>query len=369
MKTSFARHCLLLTGAMLGLFFLAAPAFGQDAGEIRDLQRIIADQQKQLEAQQKQLDEQRQLMEAIQKELKLQAEQAEKVAAPAAAEKAPEKSLAQAPPKHPSKKTALSDADKHERDSPTGVNVTYFDPAMVVNIPGTKTDIGLHGLVQFQMMHDTVGINNNRFDTATIPVDGGPSQTKFSVNPTQFALSSTTQVPDGQVNTMISMDFNGQLTSPDPRLRIAYGEYVNNNQGYGLLGGQAYLTMLDLKAVPETLDFAGPAGLWQLRQPLFRFTKAVSDSVLAEAAIETPENVSYLNASKLTRWPDIVLTGTWNLGGQYFKHLRLAANVRDLNADLNATQTTGVEASTLGWSLAMRAPSDKPVLPASPVRV
>jgi len=129
MKTSFARHCLLLTGAMLGLFLLAAPAFGQDAGEIRDLQRIIADQQKQLEAQQKQLDEQRQLMEGIQKQLNLQAEQAQKAVAPAAAEKAPEKSLAQAPPKHPSKKTALSDAAKHERDSPTGVNVTYFDPA------------------------------------------------------------------------------------------------------------------------------------------------------------------------------------------------------------------------------------------------
>lgn len=351
MKALSLRLCILLAGAIIGLSLLASPALGQDTGKIDELQRLIEAQQKQIEAQQKQLDEQRQLMEAIQKELKLQAEQAEEAVAPAAAEKAPEKSLAQATNAHSSQRAGLSDADKHDRDSPTGVNVTYFDPAMVVNIPGTKTDIGLHGLVQFQMMHDTVGINNNRFDTAAIPVNGGPSQTKFSVNPTQFALSSATEVKDGQVNTMISMDFNGQLDRPEPRLRIAYGEFVNNDQGYGIIGGQAYLTMLDLKAVPETLDFAGPAGLWQLRQPLLRFTKAASDSVLTEVAVETPENVSYLNASKLTRWPDLVLAGTWNLGGQYFKHLRLAANVRDLNADLNATQTTGVEDSALGWSI------------------
>jgi hypothetical protein len=38
---------------------------------------------------------------------------------------------------------------------------------------------------------------------------------------------------------MISMDFNGQLDRPEPRLRVAYGEFVNNDLGYGVLAGLA----------------------------------------------------------------------------------------------------------------------------------
>jgi hypothetical protein len=242
----------------------------------------------------------------------------------------------------------LSDADKRDRDNPSGSNLTYFDPTKKINIPGTNTSIGLHGLVQFQMFHDTVGLNNNRFDTATIPVNGGPSQTKFSVNPTQIQLSSATDVSRGQVNTMISMDFNGQLDRPEPRLRIAYGEFVSDDMGLGLLGGQAYATMLDMRAVPETLDFAGPAAMWQQRQPLLRFTKSLSEAGVLEVSIETPENVAYLNATKRTQWPDLALAGTLLSAGK--SHIRLSGVVRDLQAE---DTTTGATDSALGWAVAL----------------
>jgi hypothetical protein len=347
MKTISFHRLLLLAGGIIGLGFIALPAFGQDDGNLRELQRVIEAQQKQLETQQKQLDAQRQLLEEVQKQIKAQAQKTENAKVPVTAETSPPTLSAGANKASPQNMTGLSEADKHDRESPTGVNVTYFDPAMVVNIPGTKTNIGLHGLVQFQIFHDTEGLNNNRFDTATIPVNGEPSQTKFSVNPTQFALSSATQVPDGQVNTMISMDFNGQLDRPDPRLRIAYGEYVNNDNGYGVLGGQAYATTLDLRAVPETLDFAGPAALWQLREPLLRFTKALTEGMITEFSIETPENVSYINATKLTRWPDLAIAGTWLAGGEYLKHFRLAGLARDLGAQ----SKNGATDSALGWAV------------------
>jgi hypothetical protein len=241
----------------------------------------------------------------------------------------------------------LSQQDRHDPENPSGSNVTYVEPAIKANIPGTNTDIGLHGFAEFQMIHDTTGLNNNRFDTATIPVDGGSAQTKFSVNPTQIQLSSTTPVSDGRLNTMISMDFNGQLDKPEPRLRVALGEFVSDELGLGVLGGQTYATMFDLRAVPETLDFAGPAGLWQQRQPMLRISKAFTDTLTGEFALETPENVSYVDATSRTRWPDFVAAGTWHAGREYLKHLRLAAVVRDLRAE----DRDGNTDSTLGWAV------------------
>ncbi len=347
MKKIFLIHLLLLAGGTIGLGFLAMPAFGQDSGKVYELQRVIEAQQQQLDAQQKQIDAQRQLLQEVQSQIKSLSKDGGKAEVTVAAEKPPAKTPADTVKPIPQDKTGLSQAAKHDRETPTGSNVTYFDPTKAVNIPGTNTSIGLHGLAEFQIIHDTVGLNNNRFDTATIPVDGGPSQTKFSVNPTQIALSSTTPVPEGHLNTMISMDFNGKLDSPEPRLRIAYGEFVSDDWGLGILGGQAYATMLDLRAVPETLDFAGPAGLWQLREPLLRFTKSLAGALITEVAIETPENVNYIDADKLTRWPDLAVAGTWLVGGKYIKHFRLAGLARDLRAE----DTNGATDSALGWAV------------------
>jgi hypothetical protein len=349
---------LLLAGGIIGAWLLAVPAFGQDAGKVQELQRVIEAQQQQLELQQKQLDEQRQLLQDLQTQIESLAGDADQEEATAAAGKPPAKPAADLTEARPRGKAGLSEASKHDRESPTNSNVTYFDPAKSINIPGTNTAVGLHGLVEFQIIHDTVGLNNNRFDTAFIPVDGGPSQTKFSVNPTQIHLSSTTPVTEGRLNTMISMDFNGALDHPEPRLRIAYGEYVNGSLGLGVLGGQAYATMLDLRAVPETLDFAMPAGLWQQRQPLLRVTKSLAERMIAEVALETPESVSYIDAGKLTRWPDLVAAGTWMAGGRYVKHLRLAGVARDLGAE----GADGSTDSALGWAVAGSAKLGLPFL-------
>ena len=346
MKRSFSNLLLLFIAGVIAAGFSAMPVFGQEAEKEQQLQRTVESQQKQLEAQQKQLDEQRQLLQELQKQVNSEAADTDKEKVPAAAEKPPAAHPPNAGKAKSPEKSEIAEANKYDRENPTGSNVTYFDPTRVINIPGTDTSIGLHGLVEFQIIHDTNGLNNNRFDTATILVNGAPSQTKFNVNPTQIALSSTTPVQKGRLNTMISMDFNGQLDRPEPRLRIAYGEFVSGDWGLGILGGQAYVTMFDLRAVPETLDFAGPAGLWQQRQPLLRFTKAFAGQMLAEASIETPENVTYVDAVKRTRLPDAAIAWTWNAGGRYISHLRLAGLLRDLGAEGAA----GATDSALGWS-------------------
>jgi hypothetical protein len=357
MKARIPFRLVLLAGAAIGLG-LPAAAFAGEAGKVQALQRVIDAQQRQLErqqqqleAQQRQLDAQRRLLQEVQEKLTTLAGEADPDGALVDAGETATGPPAARTRASPEKADGLSQATKHDRDSPTGANVTYFDTGRRVNIPGTTTDIGLHGLVQFQILHDSDGLDNNRFDTATIPVDGAPSQTKFSVNPTRFGISSATPVSDGRVNTMISMDFNGELDRPDPRLRIAYGEFVSADKGWGILAGQAYSTMNDLQAAPETLDFAGPAALWQTRQPLLRFTKAITEDMFAEFSFETPENVVYLNAEtteKLTRWPDVAAAGTWRIGSDYIKHIRVAGLVRDLGAE----GANGVKDSALGWAVA-----------------
>jgi len=78
MKSFSLFHLFLLAVGILGLGFLAMPAFAQDAAKVQELQRVIEAQQKQMEAQQKQLDEQRQLLQEVQSQIKSPAKDADK---------------------------------------------------------------------------------------------------------------------------------------------------------------------------------------------------------------------------------------------------------------------------------------------------
>jgi hypothetical protein len=354
LKIFYFHRFLEFAGGITGLVILAMPAFARDSSDVQELQRVIETQQIQLEAQQRQLDAQQekldaqmQLLQKFQSQVDSLAEKVNKEDMSIVEEVATEIPTVASLQEKPQTKAMLSQADKYDKENPTGAIASYFDPSKTVNISGTNTSIGLHGLAQFQIIHDSDGLNNNRFDTASIPVNGAPSQTKFNVNPSQIALSSTTPALNGQFNTMISMDFNGQLDRPEPRLRVAYGEFVSNDLGVGVLAGQTYSTMFDLRAFPETLDFAGPAGLWQQRQPLLRLSKAMTDSSMAEVSLETPENVTYIEAEKLSRWPDLVVAGTFYPDSENLKHFRFAAMVRDLRAQ----GLDGSAASTLGWAI------------------
>ena len=71
-------HLLLLACGIFGLGFPAMPAFAQDAGKERELQRVIEAQQKQLEAQQEQLDAQRRSLQELQSQTKSVVKDAEK---------------------------------------------------------------------------------------------------------------------------------------------------------------------------------------------------------------------------------------------------------------------------------------------------
>jgi len=337
-----------LTSVIIGLFVLAIPAFARDAGTVDELERLVAAQQQQLDEQKKQLDA---LMRMVQE---LKAQQQSPVrdtgiesAALAAAKPSGVAKMSASERPLPEIGAVLSQDFRHERVTPTGANVSRQEPRLKLRIPGTQNEIGIHGFAMIQAIHDTDGLDNCEFDTIGIPVAGAPSQTKFCVNPSRLVITSKSGIPAGRLNTVLSMDFNGELDTAEPRLRVAYGEWINDELDFALLGGQTFGTMLDLKSVPETLDFAGPTGYFARRQPLLRFTKLFGRTVLAEVAAETPENVSYIDADRRTRWPDFALAGTWDIGGDYLSHVRVAGLTRDLRAE----GINGSTNSALGWAI------------------
>jgi hypothetical protein len=337
-------HLLALPGGIFVLGFHATVAGAQDAQTVEAMQRVINAQQRQLEAQQKQLDEQRELLRTLQHQMQSLVKDDE-TPGDAVAAKLPTEAATQPTVAQPSRRTPLSQMSKYDRKHAASSNIQVGDHSKTIKVADSQTRVGLHGFAELQIIHDSDGIDNNQFETSDISVDGAPSQTKFSVNPTRVEASSATPTSTGQVNSFISMDFNGEPDKAALQLRMAYGEWVNQRRGFSVLAGQTWNTMLDLKALGETLDIAGPAAMFVKRQPLLRVTKAIRKSWLVEAAMDTPENTTYIDANGLSRWPDLVFTSAWHGEG---KHFRLAGLARDLRAQDNS----GATDSALGWALA-----------------
>ncbi|MCZ6538196.1 MAG: hypothetical protein O6922_00015 [Chloroflexi bacterium] len=347
MKKSSLTHRLFPNGGIIGLVFFAVPVFAEDAGKVEELRRVIEAQQQQLEMHQKQLDTQRQLLQKLEAQLKSLDTDADQEEVPVAAETPSVETPTDSTKVARSRGGGLSDEGRHDLDSPTGASVSYTEPAVTLAVPSTNTEIGLNGFAQFQIIHDSDGMNSNEFNTIAIPVNGAPSQTKFNVNPSRFGITSATGLGYGRINTLISIDLNGQLDSPELRLREAYGEFIHDELDFAVLGGQTFTTTLDLKSVPETLDFAGPTGYFARRQPLLRFSKLFDHKVRLDVAAETPENAVITGANLRTRWPNFVVAGAWDVSGEYVDHVRLAGLVSDLNAD----DTFGNSGSALGWAI------------------
>jgi hypothetical protein len=159
------------------------------------------------------------------------------------------------------------------------------------------------------------------------------------------------------LNTYLSGDFfgDGNSTSPDPRLRQAYGEVINLFMGGDLMAGQAWSTFADLEAAPNTLDFEGPNSWFNNRQPLVRWTQPITDGVKLRVAAETPDNHDIQNADSLTAWPDGVLTLTWD---QDRFHLMGSFVARDLRASSN----NGPTETAFGWGGSVSGKVGVPIL-------
>jgi hypothetical protein len=156
-----------------------------------------------------------------------------------------------------------------------------------------------------------------------IPVgDGSASDditADFQARETRINFSAATTTPGGDsISAFIEMDFfthsDGNevvSNSYSPRLRHAFLKY--NKWTFG----QTWSTFQDVGALPEALDFVGPAeSTTFIRQAMVRYTTGN-----LELAVENPQTFVTGGTRDLTTVPDLIARYTFKLGdkGSYIK--------------------------------------------------
>ncbi len=145
-------------------------------------------------------------------------------------------------------------------------------------IPGTETSLKIGGYAKLDAIYSDKSVADNSagdqlFLAYTIPLDKdnpNDDQTVLHARQTRFNVGTTTDTTYGKLNSFFEGDFFGTGTSAntaDFRVRHAFGELGR------LLAGQTWSTFQIVDAVPDTLDFGGPAAQTFMRQGQIRWTE------------------------------------------------------------------------------------------------
>ena len=186
----------------------------------------------------------------------------------------------------------------------------------------------------------------------TIPVGGkGESYTDFHVKESRINFKSAHNLDNGAtINTMLELDF--QLSSQgnervsnsySPRIRHAFFTYNN------WLFGQTWMTFFNVGALPENLDFVGPAESAVFgRQGMVRYTMGNW-----QFAAENPETTitPYGGGGRIvaddSNLPDLVARYNWK--GDWGA-VSVAGILRELAYENRAT---GIDDDETGWGISL----------------
>jgi len=161
-------------------------------------------------------------------------------------------------------------------------------------LPGLNTELTIGGYVKLDAVHSDVksgGDADLYFYPAAIPLDSEDSvsdHTRFGAKQSRLFVKSNTPTPWGDLKVHLEGDFYGEggnqnvSNSSTWRLRHAYGQLGN------LLAGQTWTTFMNVGALPETVDFGGPAAQLFIRQAQIRWTQPLEWGSIQVAA-ENPE--------------------------------------------------------------------------------
>ncbi len=192
-----------------------------------------------------------------------------------------------------------------------------------------------------------------------IPVGDGSastdSTTDFQARETRINFRADTTTPGGDsISAFIEMDFfihgDGNevvSNSYSPRLRHAFIKY--NNWTFG----QTWSTFQDVAALPEALDFVGPAeSTTFIRQAMIRWTigglelaAENPEAFVAGAVVGEGDDAVSVERGYSTI-PDLIARYTFNFGdkGSYFK-------VAGLYRDIKIGEINGSQPSEAGYGL------------------
>ncbi len=224
-------------------------------------------------------------------------------------------------------------------------------------LPGTNTSMSIGGYAKLDAIYDlNADQGPNLSDGAAEGSQAANKQGHMRLHARQSRLFVKTWTPTdwGELATHIEFDFFGAggnevVTNSDTfRKRHAYGRLGP------VLAGQTWSTSLDLRAYPEVLDFAGPAGERFIRQGVIRYTHNLGDGANLQLAVENPQQTfrtdaanAGLGATAVDHAPDFVVKVTKRFSGGHISGMFMG---RVLSADTGGAPAMAFEDTEFGWS-------------------
>ena len=213
-------------------------------------------------------------------------------------------------------------------------------------LPGTQDILKIGGYFKTDFIYDLKPAGNtDSFIPSSFPVPQPTSvnNATISIRPTRLSLDfrvPTTKV--GEVRFYVEGDFFG-TNSTTPRLRHAYAQVEN------FLIGQTFTNFMDPDAFPDTLDFQGPNGMVNLRNPQFRYGFALSPSTTLYVSVEKPSSDVLFKTPLGSAQPNAPAPdGAIRLRQEFERgHFQVAAIFRDIAAFLPDGRT----GSVFGWGV------------------
>lgn len=218
-----------------------------------------------------------------------------------------------APPSPPASASASAPAATPSADAPSGVRLQLPGAA-----PGTSLRLGGYVKADFLATRTSDGqladgaVGRALYLPSQIPVGGASSGTDYDAHAkfsrVNLGIDSVTEAGN-RFGAFFEVDFFGNALG-NQNATNTYGTtlrhaYMSWN---GWLAGQTWSNLMDLAAMPETVDFIGPTdAIVFVRQAQLRYTRGGFS-----AAIENPETV-LVGASSSDRGvvPDLTLRYGW----------------------------------------------------------
>ena len=196
-----------------------------------------------------------------------------------------------------------------------------------------------------------------------VPVDPGPgiksdsyTSTNFSAKQSRFFFTTATKTDAGLLSTRVELDFilssqgdERVSNSWSPRLRHAFVKWDYDSRS-SILAGQSWTTFFNVGALPNLLDFVGPAGTIFVRQPQIRWTTGGLQLALENPATRLNDangSTLYDNGQEV---PDLVARYNGNFGDLSWSAAALGRQLRYEDRS-NGGATKDGDDDTFGYGL------------------
>lgn len=263
----------------------------------------------------------------------------------------------------PQERSTVRDSDNFSdlQQAAPRVNNAPLDPKLkgFIAIPGTDTMFKIGGAARVDAIMDLANNGNpNLFIPSSIPVRGqsgwdGGETSALQAKGTRLSLELRRPVPfESTLRIYSEFDFFDNSTSNSMSLRVRhfYG------QAWNFLIGQTFSAFMDPDAFPDVVDYQGPNGIANTRQPQIRYTLPLykgASKVNAFVSVEQPNPQINTGASGFpsdsstpTHVPDGIAGFRWEgtLG-----HVQTTGVFRELSYESD----NGPSGDTFGWGASL----------------